>query len=360
MDLPESLRKIVVTGSLCLWIALALARVAQAQSGGRSMFGQMQGHLDPITASMGGYAPVWGLTGLGSAMTNPALLEESGPHAWFVGWSSRPAGLQQGGFAMRLPLKGISNWHAAVGTQFTGTGSMAATDPYGSEIGQTQAGEAVIQASLGQRFSPKLNWGVQTRLVSSYLGSYSAWGAGLSMAFRYTDTAQKLGLCLLLQDANIILKDYVNTSASSRFPPIRMSLILSNELKHLPLRWSLGMQHLQNWNLRYNDPNDPYKTDNLLLGEDSVTSSNPWSERVQEAFLHLVFNAELRLGKAIRLRGGYNALQRAEWAFPERSGSSGFSFGIGLVGRRFRMDYGTHAQTLAGRQNSVAFAWNFH
>ncbi|MFM8318111.1 MAG: hypothetical protein ACKOAV_07025, partial [Bacteroidota bacterium] len=64
--MPGSLRKIVVTGSLCLWIALALAQVAQAQSGGRSMFGQMQGQLDPITASMGGYAPVWGLTGLGS------------------------------------------------------------------------------------------------------------------------------------------------------------------------------------------------------------------------------------------------------------------------------------------------------
>lgn len=236
---------------------------------------------------------------------------------------------------------------------------MAATDPYGSEIGQTCRRSRDPSGSRAA-IQPEVELGVQTRLVSSYLGSYSAWGAGLSMAFRYTDTAQKLGLCLLLQDANIILKDYVNTSASSRFPPIRMSLILSNELKHLPLRWSLGMQHLQNWNLRYNDPNDPYKTDNLLLGEDSVTSSNPWSERVQEAFLHLVFNAELRLGKAIRLRGGYNALQRAEWAFPERSGSSGFSFGIGLVGRRFRMDYGTHAQTLAGRQNSVAFAWNFH
>nr|MBM3931459.1 hypothetical protein [Sphingomonadales bacterium] len=66
MNLPGSLSKIVVTGYLFLWITLALARIAHAQSGGRSMFGQMQGHLDPITASMGGYAPVWGPSGLGT------------------------------------------------------------------------------------------------------------------------------------------------------------------------------------------------------------------------------------------------------------------------------------------------------
>lgn len=358
--MPRRLRKIGVTGCLSLWIAMALVPVAHAQSGGRSMFGHMQGQIDPITTGMGGFAPVWGHSGLGSAMTNPALLMDCGPHPWFVGWSSRPAGLQQGGFAMRILGNEMNDWHFALGTQFTGTGSIMATDPFGLDIGQTQAGEAVLSASLGHRFSPKLNWGVQTRLVSSYLGSYSAWGTGLSVALRYTDSTQKVGLCLLLQDANVILKDYVYTSASSRFPPIRLSLILTNELKHLPLRWSLGMQHLQNWRLRYSDPNDPYKTDNLLLGQDSVTPSNPWSDLAQEIFLHLVFNAELRLGKAIRLRGGYNALQRAEWAFPERSGSSGFSFGIGLVGRRFRMDYGIYAQTLAGRQNTVAFSWNIH
>ncbi len=360
VGITRSIKKTRVIGCLGLWIALVLVQRTNAQSGGRSMFGQMQGELDPVTWSMGGFAPVWGLSGLGSAMTNPALLEDCGNHSWFAGWSRRPAGLQHGGFAMILPIRRLPEWHAALGTQFTGTGSMPATDPFGMETGQTQAGEAVLEASLGQRFSPKLNWGLQTRIVSSYLGSYSAWGAGLTMALRYTDTAQKVGLCLLLQDASVVLKDYVYTSASSRFPPIRMNLILTNELKHLPLRWSLGMQHLQNWTLRYNDPNDPYKVDNLLLGQDSVTNSNPWRDLGQEAFLHLVFNAELRLGKAIRLRGGYNALQRAEWAFPERSGSSGFSFGAGLIGRRFRVDFGTGTQTLAGRQSSVAFSWNFH
>lgn len=347
------------TAQAVLWLTLFLSQAAIAQSGGRSMFGQMQGEIDPVTMSMGGFAPVWGPLGLGSAISNPALLEECSQHRWFTGWSKRPAGLQQGGFAMVLPLKRFPEWHAAIGTQFTGTGSMPSTDPFGMETGQTQAGEGVLQASLGHRFSPRLNWGVQTRVVSSYLGSYSAWGAGLDMALRYTDTAQRLGVCLLLHDASIILKDYVYTSAASRFPPVRLNLMLTNELMHLPLRWSLGMQHLQNWNLRYDDPNDPYKTDNLLLGQDSVTKSSRWADLGREAFLHLVFNAELRLSKAIRLRGGYNALQRAEWAFPERSGSSGFTFGIGLFTRRFSMDFGTGAQTLAGRQSSVAFSWNF-
>jgi len=324
------------------------------------MFGLMQGEIDPVAMSMGGFAPVWGSVGPGSAMSNPVLLEESRQHRWFAGWSLRPAGLQQGGFAMMLPLQRLPDWHAAVGTQFTGTGSMPATDPFGNETGQTQAGEAVLQASLGHRFSPRLNWGLQTRLVSSYLGTWSAWGAGMDIALRYTDTAQRLGVCLLLPDASVIMKDFVYTSAASRFPPVRLNLMVTNELKHLPLRWSLGMQHLQNWSLSYNDPNDPYQASNLLLGQDSVTKSSSWQDLGKEAFLHLVFHAELRLGKAIRLRGGYNALQRAEWAFPERSGSSGFTFGAGLISRRFRVDFGTGAQTLAGRQSSVPFAWSFN
>ena len=357
--MPWKINKLYVTRCLALWLVLYLAHGVNAQSGGRSMFGQMQGEIDPVTLSMGGFAPVWGHSGLGSAMSNPALLEESRQHRWFAAWSRRPAGLQQGGFAMIVPWK-RTDWNAALGTQFTGTGSMPATDPYGNETGQTQAGEAVLLASLGHRFGPRLNWGLQTRLVSSYLGSYSAWGAGMDIALRYTDTAQRLGVCLFLQDASVILKDFVYTSAASRFPPVRLNLVVTNELKHLPLRWSLGMQHLQNWSLRYSDPNDPYKANNLLLGQDSVPLSTPWQDLGREAFLHLVFNAELRLGKAIRLRAGYNAIQRAEWAFPERSGSSGFTFGAGLVSRRFRIDFGTGAQTLAARQSSVAFSWNLN
>lgn len=343
-----------------LGLILASTQTISAQSGGQSMFGQMRGELDPITMSMGGFAPVWGPSGLGSMMDNPSLLDNAAIHPWFTAWSSRPAGLQQGGFAMMLPLKRLPDWHAALGTQFTGTESMPATDPFGLEYGQIRAGEAALLLNIGHRFNPRLNWGIQTRVVSSYLGSYSAWGAGINMGLRYTDTAQRLGICLLLQDASFILKDYVHTAAASRFPPIRLHAILTNELKYLPLRWSVGMQHLQNWSLRYDDPSDPFKANNLLIGQDSATKSSFLADLGKEVFVHLVFNAEIRVNKAIRLRGGYNALQRTEWAFPERSGSSGFTFGAGIVTPRFRVDFGTGAQTLAGRQSSLAFSWNFN
>lgn len=337
----------------------------KAQSGGQSLFGMLQGQADPVGLAMGGRAPVWGPVGLGGAVVNPALLENAMGHRWFGGWARRPAGLNQGAFVLGIkpPTAPTSTgmWYGAWGLQATTAGTMTQTDAFGNAHGTFQAGEAALQGVLAHRFHPNLNWGLQTSIFSSFLGPYTAWGVGCNIGLRYIDTTHQWGLSLLLEDVQLVLRDYVTRSARPELPPARLSLLMTNRLKYLPLRWSLGLNNLQNWSLNYNDPNDPYQATNLdLSGSETTTQKAPWLDAANELYLHLVLNAELQIGQALRIRGGYQALQRTEWAFPERSGSSGFTWGLGLGNQRYRLDIGTGALTLAGRRTALSLSWNLH
>jgi len=346
-------RQLRWTQLLVLGVVTLLPWSLWGQSGGRHRFELVSTSGDPLSLSQGGFAPVWGGTGPLSILANPALLEPTLTPSYAASWVQRPGGLGQGEVAWVRPSTQESSWAMALGGRWSRTGSMARTNPFGQVEGEHQAGEGALMIHVAHRMNPRWNWGVQGRLISSRLGGYSAWGGGLSLALRYQDPDQKRAVSLLVDDIQVTFRDYWPETSPASFVPRRVSLLTTQALAHLPLRWTLGLQHLENWSLRYRDPNDPFQTRFFSLNGTDTLQESVWSGAGRELLLHLVLGSELSLGKYLRLRLGYQALSRAEWSFPERTGGSGFRWGLGLVTRRYRLEFTSFPQTFAAQ--STAF-----
>jgi len=56
-------------------------------------------------------------------------------------------------------------------------------------------------------------------------------------------------------------------------------------------------------------------------------------------FRHFVFGTEFLISKHVNLRAGYNHMRRAELRSEGRAGVSGFSFGAGIMVKKFNIDY---------------------
>ena len=346
--------------SLLTLLVFGLSRPLGAQSGGRQIFGMVLNSSDPMTLSQGGFAPVWGTQSPLRSLSNPALLEPGLARSYAAAWVQRSAGLGQGEVAWVVPTDQESRWTMAWGARFSGTGPMARTNPFGQLEGEHRASEGALIYSLAHRFSPRWNWGVQGRLFSSQLGGYSAWGGGLGLALRFENPDKQRAYALMMDDLTLVFRDYLPGNHGQRPIPRRVSLVTTQALAHLPLRWTLGLQHLENWSLRYRDPNDPFQNRVFSLNDSDTLRESTLSAASQELFLHLVLGSEINLGKYLRLRAGYQALSRADWSFPERTGGSGFRWGIALETKRIRMEFTTFPQTLAGRTSAFSFTFGPH
>ena len=87
----------------------------------------------------------------------------------------------------------------------------------------------------------------------------------------------------------------------------------------------------------------------LLFGEEQP-KENKASAAIDNFFRHLVFNGEFLLGKneGLRLRLGYNHLRKRELTVRNYRSLAGFSGGVGVKIKRFRVDFGYASYHLAG------------
>ena len=73
---------------------------------------------------------------------------------------------------------------------------------------------------------------------------------------------------------------------------------------------------------------------------------------------HIIFGAELYIGKNLVLRGGYNYRRRAEMKIEDRMAMVGFSWGLGVRIYKFRINYSRVTYSLAGSPNYFTIAFD--
>ena len=111
---------------------------------------------------------------------------------------------------------------------------------------------------------------------------------------------------------------------------------MSQTLEHVPIRWHLTFENLQEWPIGRPNP----ARDQIDL-EGNVTS-----EKVgffNNVLRHTLVGAELFPDKGFNLRVGYNFRRAEELRILEQRNFSGLSFGIGLKLNKMRFSY-THAR----------------
>lgn len=249
----------------------------------------------------------------------------------------------------------IDKWNTTfhVGFQSINYGDFQATDEFGNINGTFNASEFAMTIGAGRELYERMSVGMNLKVISSSFESYNSFGIASDLAAMYYLEDKQFAATLLFKNAGSQISTY--RAGNREAIPFEIQLGISKKLQHLPFRFSITAQHLQRWNLLYDNPNSEENT--FFLGEPVATNSNEWIENL---FRHFIFSGEFLFGQAevVNLRFGYNHFLKQELSVNRLRSLAGFSAGLGIKIRRFRFSYGLGVYHIGGSAHHLSITTN--
>ncbi len=280
------------------------------------------------------------------ALNNPAVVDSANHRLLSFNHNFNFAGVSNGTFTYAHNL-GYQDLTGVFGIQYINYGSFALTDDIGNVQGEFSARETAINFGASKQMNERIRLGVLARFISSSLESYNASGIAADLGLYYSKPNSSSSIGIVLKNVGLQLSQF-NTEEKGL--PLDLQIGYSNRLQHLPFRFTIVGQRLDQWTIRFDDP-DRQEVD--ILGETNEKSA--LSKNIDNAFRHLIFNGEFLFGKneTLKIRFAYNHLLRQELSVSNFRSLSGFSMGFGIKIKRFSLDYGVGNYHLVGGTNHL-------
>ncbi|MDX2003580.1 MAG: type IX secretion system protein PorQ [Chitinophagales bacterium] len=327
-----SLLKRHLLATLCLM--LLFWGNTKAQVGGNSVYDFIDLPASARITGAGGNLMATKDNDLSLAYHNPSLLNPSMHNTIIANTALYMGGIKHGYFAYARDYAKIATFQA--GMQFISYGQFNQTDENGNLNGQFRAGEFALNLGASKQVE-KYSFGGNLKFIYSGMESYHSGGMALDLAAAYHDTAKMFTASILVKNIGFQFKPYVDGNREQL--PFALEAGFSKRLKFIPFRIGVIIHDIQQFDLRYEDPN-ANSNDDLLLGD---TTSNEEGGKVGEVFdniaRHFIINGELYIAKVVRIGFGYNHQRRAELAADAKKGLSGFSFGLGITIKQFQFSF---------------------
>ena len=340
--------------SLIVLIFALLQLVAFGQSAGKHTYQFLELPPSARVTALGGTLIAVIDDDINLASLNPALLNESTDNAIAFNHNFHFAGINNGNVAFGKNIKSLGI-NGLVSFQYISYGDFKLTDEYDQVLGDFSASEKAIVLGASKKLNDRMTIGANLKGVFSTLESYSSTGIATDLGLTYHNPESNFIFSAVIKNWGTELATYRDTRLTA---PLDIQIGISKKLNHLPFRFSLTAHQLQQWSIRYDDPNAVQETD--LFGNTQTQSS--FAKGIDNFFRHMIFSGEFLLGKKenLRLRIGYNHLRRKELAVSGFRSFGGFSLGFGMKINRFRLDYGVGYHHIAGAVNHLSISTNIN
>ncbi len=278
---------------------------------------------------------------------NPSLLDSATSGKIAIGYIDYFAKTNTGvfGYARNISPK-IT---AALGIQYLGHGQIDETDELGNVIGQFNASDFTVGLGAGYRLDSLFNLGAGVKMVYSTLANYYAAGLLIDLSATYVHPNKNFSASLVLNNAGFVLRPFVENQKSE--VPVNLAIGIVKRLAHAPLRFSLVIDHLENWNVSYDE--------NTEIIIDPVTGTVIEDNNAgfgDQLMRHVKIGVEILLSQNFQFRLGYDYRRRKELSVDDKPGMSGFSYGFGFKVARFQLSYGRAIYHLAGPSNHFSIS----
>ncbi|MDZ4844288.1 MAG: type IX secretion system protein PorQ [Chitinophagales bacterium] len=333
---------------------LVIPSVLRAQLGGERVYGFINLPSTSRATGTGGSLITVKDKDVGLAFQNPSLLNSEMHNRFSAGTVIYFNGVNFGNFNYVRSYEKIGTFQT--GLQYIAYGTFDRTDATGQVMGEFKASEYVLNVG-GARDLEKYTFGANVKFILSELESYSSYGAALDLAASYHDTSKLFTATILMKNIGVQFKPYYS---GNREPiPFELQAGFSKRFKHLPFRVSVTLHDLQNFNIRYEDPNQ--QTDDSFLSNDSTSDDGTSVGDVfDEIGRHIILGGELYFGKAVIIGFGYNHQRRQEMIIDTKKGLAGFSFGIMINIKQFSFGFARGRYHIAGASNHFTVGVNFN
>lgn len=326
---------------------LFISTISVAQIGGSYSFSFLNLESSPRINSLGGYSPILIDDDPNLALFNPALINSSMNSLVSLNYVNYYSDINYGSIVYKPVIS--SNFHFLSGIRYVDYGFFEETDEFGNIIGQFNASEYLF--SLGSSkvlFKDNhhlLSFGISTKFALSHLYTDFSLAYLMDISLLYINYKSRIHSSILVRNIGYQLVKY--RDGNSENLPFELLLSVSNKLEHMPLRWTVSFQHLENWNLNFENLNH---ADELLL-ENKTNFGD-------ELMRHIVLGLEFLLSDNLNFRFGYNNRTRNEMMILDRKAMVGFSYGFCFKINRFKFNYGRSLNHFSGPVNSLGITTN--
>ncbi|NBV68969.1 MAG: hypothetical protein EBR74_10570 [Flavobacteriia bacterium] len=340
---PRRMKKTAI-----LFLCLVFLSQLHAQQGGNHVFSFLNLPTGARSAALGGHSSATADQTLDFAIANPSLANELMVGHFSLQQSLLPAGITYGNLATALPLgKGILLPYI----RYVSYGKFQGYDAVGNLTQTFTAFDFQAGASFALKLNPSFQLGAGASIIGSYLESYSAYGVCGNFGIQYHHPNELFQATLFAKNIGVQLKGY--TSGNLWNPlPLEIQGSASIKLKHAPFRFTLIAQHLNQWKIGYYDPRI-LPTLDPLTGDTIAAPTVGFGEQLAR---HFALQTELITKGVFQMRLGFDFQRRQELKLQEKPGLAGFSMGLGLNFRKFRIDYGFMIYSKAGMSNSLGIS----
>jgi hypothetical protein len=329
---------------------LALQTLAFAQVGGQSVYQFLNLVPSARHAALGGKNVTIYDQDVNQALFNPASINDKMDNHLSTNYASYFGDVRYGTAAYAHTVdRHLKTFHA--GVQYINYGDFDGYDQFGNATSSFTGSEIALSVGYAMTI-PKTNWhvGVNTKLISSTLESYTSFGGALDLGALYVDEVNEINYAIVVRNVGTQFTSYTGLNEEL---PTELILGVSQQLAHVPIRWHITLENMQQWNVAFSNP---ARAQNSIDG----TSTPEKVSFFNNALRHLILGAELFPKKGFNLRLSYNFRRGEEMSVLEQRNFSGISMGFGLRMRRLKFDYSFSRYTLAANTSMFGLTINFN
>lgn len=312
-----------------------------SQVGGQSVYQFLNMMTSPRQAALGGKVITIYDYDVNQAIFNPATINPDMDNHLSANYGSYFGEISYGTGAYAYTWdRRVQTFH--VGVSYVDYGTFDGYDEFGNQTGNFTGSEGAL--SMGYAYN--IPWsniyvGANLKLISSTLESYHSFGAALDLGAIYIDEKNDINIALAVRNAGTQITTYAGTNEKL---PFEIIAGISQELEHVPIRWHLTLENLQQWNVAFTNPVHSEQ------GLDGSTKDNKPSF-INNALRHVIVGAELFPQKSFNIRIGYNFRRSQELILEDQRTFAGLSAGVGIKMGNLRFNYSYSRFTSAGSTN---------
>jgi len=320
-----------------------------SQIGGKYVYQFLNLVTSPRQAALGGKTVTIHDYDVNQGIFNPATINPEMDNRLSVNYGSYFGEVTYGTAAYAYTYdRHVQTFHASV--NYVNYGSFDGYDENGLQTAEFTGSD--IAVSFGYAYN--IPWtdiyvGANGKLISSTLESYNSFGAAIDVGALYIDDRNDINIGLAIRNVGFQIKPYQDTNEKL---PMEIVAGISQSLEHVPIRWHLTLENLQQWNIAFSNPNRAEGSLDGGSNEEKVGFFN-------NALRHVIVGAELFPEKSFSVRLGYNFRRAEELRIVEQRNFSGISAGFGIRFNKIRFDYSYSRYTAAANTSLFGLMINF-
>jgi len=286
------------------------------------------------------------------AIANPSLITDKMDNKLAVNYVNYFSDINYGFAAYAHHFNKFGTFVGSI--QYINYGTFTYADATGLTSGTFKAGEYALNIGWAKMLDSNFSLGSNLKIINSNFEIYNSFGTAVDIAATYNNSAKRFTASFMLKNIGRQLSYY--TDGNRENLPFEIQFGLSKKLKHAPFRFSLLINHLEKWDITYEDPLNPSEKTDPLTGEKIIKSEA--SVFADKLMRHVVAGVEFVPSESFNIRLGYNYQRRQEMKVESALSTVGFSWGFGFRVSKFYLSYANVIQHLAASSHFFTIATN--